>query len=235
MSSKIRVLEIAMSSLDDLIRLAFLMRRENSILLSYPVNQESYSIGFYIPSIAENFVATFPYLITEEKPPSLISFSSSIEGNEVISKKPISSSQYTSIHIAHLQSKPHKEVDPSKTDCAFSMVETESLMSIVKLGLAASTEDYLPFLWFDHSHNKYVIAIGTEGSDDFKGGLIIFDYNSSAPQVGRNYIKYRLVDGSEELHFTKGIDDYSAQYIAIINVNDLPYYKFKIKRERKHR
>ncbi|MFQ5711355.1 MAG: hypothetical protein ACE5GD_06205 [Candidatus Geothermarchaeales archaeon] len=229
MSAGINVLGIPLFTLEDLVRLVVMIRRENSFLLCYPTEGGRFVVGSYLTSVGKNVVATFPHITTEEKPPSIVSFTSDLNGREKILMEHVSSAQFFTVSVSYLLSSPHREIEPKEVECAFSRAPVDSLLSLVKLGVSTSTEDFMPFVWYDQSRRKFVLSVKTKGSEETDDGVMLFDYASEGPDKTQKYIRYRAKNGHEELEFTTGIADYSSKYVAIINVMELPYYHFERK------
>lgn len=226
LASDINVLGISVSTLEDLVRLVVMIRRENSFLLCYPVEGEGFKVGSYLTSVGKGITATFPHITLERKPPSIISFTSDLNGRENILLEPSSSTQFISVPISYLLAVPHNEVDPQEVKCVSSKAAADGLLSLVKLGISTSSEDFMPFIWFDRSREKYVLSVRTRGSEEGEEGVMLFDYTSEGPRETQKYIKYRISNGREEMEFTPGTADYSSKYVAIVNVKKLPYYQF---------
>ncbi len=225
-----KVLTIPVSSIEDLLRLIVAIRNRSSVLISFPTAEEGrYILGSYLNPVGENVSATFPYIVLEEKPRSIIGFTSNYEGMERLVEGPFSSFNFAPIPVSYLENKPHKEIDPQRIRCTFSRTSTEDLLSLAKIAVSTVSEDTMPFLWYDHSRSKYVLSVRTKGSNDLDEGLIIFDWASPPPTRDQKYVRYRLKDGKEEIMLTPGINDYSAQFTAIINVKEIPYYDFRNK------
>jgi hypothetical protein len=227
--SELKVLAIPVSSIEDLVRLVVVIRDRSSILISFPATKEGrYVSGSYLNPVGESISATFPYVVLDEKPKSILGFTSDYEGRERLVEGPYSSSNFAPIPVSYLQGKPHREIDPGQVRCTFSRVPAEDLLSLVKLAVSTASEDAVPFLWYDHSRSSYALSVSTKGSNDLGEGLMMIDWASPPPRKDQKYVSYRLNDGREEVTFTPGMNDYSAHFTAVINVKELPYYDLKV-------
>jgi len=230
--TSITVLGIETASLDDLVRLVVAFRQDFSILVSYPYPEGGYIIGSYLPPISGDISSTFIYYRSGETPPSIIGFATGYHGKErmVVGESP--SSDYLSVPVAHLEKCPHHEVEPEDIACDISVVPTQDLISLVRLAVSTTEEDLTPFIWRDHSKGRYILAVRTKAIGDGRDALMIFHYPSKGEEE-KNYVRYRMINGREEMAFTEGVDDYSAKYVVVINVKDLPYYRLGMKGKRK--
>jgi hypothetical protein len=222
--AKITVLGIEVSSLEDLARLVVAFRQDLAILVSYPSpGGGGYIVGAYLLPISRDISSTFIYHRSRKKPASLIGFTTGYHGRERVVEGTIPSSDCLSIPVAHLKECPHQEVEPEDVACDISATSTEDLISLVRLAVSTTEEDFTPFIWRDKE--DYVLAVRVKAIGDGRDALMVFNHPSQEKYGGKNYIKYRLTMGREEMSFAEGVDDYSAKYVVVINVEKLPYYQ----------
>jgi len=218
-----KVLGIKLRDVKDLIRLHVNLKRERLGLLSYRVNS-AYHIGFYFSPVIKEISAVFTYVEKEEKPSQILAYSISGENDDVINGY-VDSPQYANIPVAFLNKSPHIFIDPDDVELSYDVVPVEDIMSLVSIALSTHIESaMIPFIWYDEKHESYVLNV--EASSDDEEAMVIFTYGKEK-YLGRyvevNYKEYNV-------EFVSRIRDISKRYIIVIRVEELPFFKFKVKK-----
>jgi len=218
-----QVLSIPLVSLSDLIRLAVSVKREKISIISFPW-RGGYIAGLYLPPFTKQISAIFPNVFVKEKPSHVYSYTSDDNGRENIVKGVTKSTSYIPVMTVFVRKKPHKNIDLSRLDCDFTAIELEDIKSLTYVSMSlVDSWIYIPFIWYDTKHHKFVITLEVSPREEEQGELLILTL--SYPDLNEEYNFILYDQENDRVMFSEGYRGINYQYISIIRTYALPYLK----------